>query len=356
MLTPEADVQVNSSGGKQLRVKGVKCKNISHSDSSKQIPDEAVNTLSDMYKYTDLTLQMPNSASWNFDGNGTATTEVTFSAKGKSGNVKSTTKHGKFVVTQHIKIKHYTEADGPLPAQSTVYKKGNSTFEEEVIQQEKTFNTGKQISACAKVTQATLNTYNVSSLTDAQNVSNTAKWLSISCGKNWSLVVAKNESLLSETTSVITQNYTTSEGDIEAGATIYIGFYKQETTSTSANVDDFTYINSYKKKYTTSYTPDNNIFYPGTYCKDSGWYDANGLTANKDTKGEIYSEQPTAGSGFKFDSEEIFYVKTSEDSVANNTLCNVDNAGKVTFKKYADFENNTSYSKDGNPSFSVSFD
>lgn len=412
MLTPEADVQVNSSGGKQLRVKGVRCKNISHSDSSKRIPAEAVATLSNMSKYTDLALQMPDSASWNFNSSGTATTDVTFTAKGKSGSVKSTTKHGKFVVTQNIKVSHYTEADGLLPAQSTVYRKGNSTFEGAVIQQAKRFQAGKQTSPCAEVTQATLDSYGVSSLTDARNVSNTAKWLSISCGAHWSLVVAKNESSLLNTTSVIMQTYTTSEDDIDAGAAIYIGFYEQEFTKNNETVyypggedglvdaskygnhnyetadgkhsgridengkprnsnngyfnlsgniivkDVITYKNSYKKKHATSYTPDNNLFYAGLYCRNSGWYDASGGDANKDTPGVIYSVRPTAGSGFKFDSEDMFYVKeaTEESVVANDALCTVNNTGDVTLKKDADLEDKLSYSRDGVTSFSVSFD
>lgn len=423
MLTPEADVQVNSSGGKQLRVKGVRCKNISHSDSSKQIPAEAVATLSNMSKYTDLTLQMPDSASWNFNSNGTATTEVTFSAKGKSGSVKSTTKHGKFVVTQPIKIEHYTEADGPLPAQSTVYRKGNSSFEGAAIQQAKRFQAGRKISPCAEVTKVSVPASAAIINTEAQAnalIDSNFLWV-----KTDNLKIVKSSTPLAISQkdtngSSLKTEYKMSEDDVKAGAPVYIGFFKEVTklstktattnalAGTSHNKPSGTYVDaqyigwSYKmvgqvakgstgvvgdggllstsfntdeanaveltktenvfdyfllfKKLTI--TPDLDLFYPGIYCKDSVWYDAEGDTANKDTTGKIYSVQPTAGSGFKFDDNEIFYIKTAtEDSVnANDNLCNVDGTGEVTFKKDADFEKKESYSKDGDPSFSVSFD
>lgn len=408
MLTPEAEVEVNN-GGKRLLVKGVRCKNVSHSDSNRPIPDEAVDRLSKLGSYTDLALQMPDSASWNFDGNGTATTEVTFSAKGKSGSVKSTTKHGKFVVTQPIKIKHYDKADGELPAQSTVYRMGSSSFEGAAIQQDQRFQNGRQISACAEVTPATKKSVTVNdSGILSQSIASNDKWLDISCSAHSCVVVKYGNDTFDTTYSgTVKTRYTTSKDEIESGAPVKIGIYKQNTKVTTEVISNFNaqtgiaadygncrfsfetdnpnstarltkegkiptggnkegtlyiYIDGYESIYSKvneySYTPDNNLFYAGLYCRNSGWYDAEGYTANKDTTGKIYSVQPTAGSGFKFDSEDMFYVKTAtEDSVnANDKLCTVDSTGEVTFKKGTDFEEKESYSKDGDPSFSVSFD
>lgn len=408
MLTPEAEVQVNN-GGKRLTVKGVRCKNVSHSDSNKSIPEAAVDTLSKLGSYTALTLQMPDSASWNFDGNGTATTDVTFSAKGKSDSVKSTTKHGKFVVTQPIKINHYAEADGELPAQSTVYRKGNSSFEGAAIQQAKRFQKGKQISACAEVTPATKKrvTVNDSGIL-SQSIASNDKWLDISCSAHSCLVVkyGNNASFSATYSGTVQTKYETAESEIESGALVKIGIYKQNTKITTKTFENFNAssgvaagyggcsfsfsygsgtrsgtltaegkiptggnisgtltvnVNEYESIYSKvneySYTPDNNLFYAGLYCRNSGWYDAEGDTANKGTAGKIYSIQPTAGSGFKFDGEEMFYTKTGDVSAtANDKLCNVDGTGEVTFKKDADFKEKESYSKDGDPSFSVSFD
>lgn len=405
MLTPEAEVQVNN-GGKRLTVKGVRCKNTSHSDSNKPIPDEAVDRLSKLDSYTDLTLQMPDSASWNFDGNGTATTEVTFSAKGKSGSVKSTTKHGKFVVTQPIKIKHYDKADGEFPAQSTVYRMGSSSFEGVAIQQDQMFQNGRQISACAEVTPATKKSVTVNSI--SPNILSDDNWLEVTCETGWCLVVKGDTELSSSLDARAADEYNTTKGEIESNKNVTIGIYKQDTKQTTEKVSaqngviidqnekyinarwsgsgntgyvnsnyefildgsgnrsvidsaSVTYtetLNSYTLKGNKTYRPNSDLFYAGLYCRDSGWYDAEGLTANEGTTGKIYSVQPTAGSGFKFDSNDTFYVKTAtEDSVnANDKLCNVDGTGEVTFKKGTDFDEKESYSKDGDPSFSVSFD
>lgn len=406
MLTPEAEVQVNN-GRKRLTVKGIRCKNVSHSDSNRPIPDEAVDTLSKLDSYTALTLQMPDSASWNFDGNGTATTDVTFSAIGKSGSVKSTTKHGKFVVTQPIKIKHYDKADGELPAQSTVYRMGSSSFEGAAIQQDQRFQNGRQISACAEVTQATKKGVTVNSI--SPDILADDNWLEVTCATGWCLVVKGTDNLSNQLNARAADKYTTTEGEIESNTNVTIGIYKQDTSqkevkdvqvsggvlvtqetkykgarwegnnhSGYVGSDYKTYLdngnhsywdgyatikytetlNSYSLVANRTYRPNSNLFYAGLYCRNSGWYDAEGFTANKDTIGKIYSVQPTAGSGFKFDSEDMFYVKTAtEDSVnANDKLCNVDGTGEVTFKKGTDFEEKESYSKDGDPSFSVSFD
>lgn len=406
MLTPEADVQVNSSGGKQLRVKGVRCKNISHSDSSKQIPAKAVVTLSNMSKYTDLTLQMPDSASWNFDSSGTATTEVTFSAKGKSGSVKSTTKHGKFVVTQPIKITHYAKANGQIEVNNAVYKWNSGTFIEERLWKKTRFQDGKATVPCAVVTKAEKKSVTVDdSGVLSQSIALNDNWVDISCSTH-SCVVVKYENDEFDTTysGTVNMHYETSKSEIERGALLKIGIYKQNLKVTTLSIDDFngqedaaieyankrfswgsdnpsststltsegkipsgdninqtlyvyddTYENDYSLVGEYSYTPDNNLFYYGLYCKDD-WYSADGSSPDEYALGEIYSEYPTAGSGFKFDSEEMFYVATEGSVNANDKLCKVDGTGNVTFNKDVDFEEKESYSKNGVPSFSVSFD
>lgn len=422
MLTPEAEVQA-ISGKKQLLVNGVRCKNVSHSDSNKSIPEAAVNTLSELSSYKDLALQMPDSASWNFNSDGRATTDVTFSAKGKSGSVKSTTKHGKFVVTQPIKIKHYTEADGKLPAQSTVYRMGNSSFEETAIQQEQSFQFGKKIRACREVSRVNIPASAAIINTEAQaNALANSNFLWVTTN-NFKIAVSPSPIANNQTTTdgtSLQNEYKTSESDVKAKAPVYIGFFKTITNpqtktkyadaqagtrlgkdfstwvdpsykgwkyeivgvvatgatgivgddgflSTDFNIDEanavklttavnvFSHYQLFKQ---ITITPDLNLFYPGIYCQDSGWYAANGDDANKNTSGKIYSEKPTADNGNMFIGEEKFFTKTTEENsiTANDTLCAVDNKGIVTLIKLADFEEKLSYSTDGNPTYSVSFD